>query len=280
MEILADEEGLKHINLTDGDANLMKNRQGFIAGYNLEAVVSPLKVTETKKTGMLMTATEVVQEAADVKQLVPMLKQAEENSGKKADQSLADAGFHSGANLAECEKRDQVIVMPEVQDRALQNPYHKDKFLYDYNLNSYQCPRGQTLKFVKLQLVRRTMMRIYRGSGAICRKCSAFGTCTKDKRHGRVLQIGEYEAEIRRHREWMATEEARITYKRRKELIEPSFGIIKEAMGIHRFLLRSLHNVRAEASVLATAFNLRTIYGLWKDWTLEKRSELFTEIGR
>lgn len=280
MEVLEAEDGPKHINLTDGESNLMKTRQGFVAGYNLEAVVSPLKVSESGKTGLIMTAEEVVTEPADTKQLIPILEQSEENVGQPAQKSLADAGFHSGANLAACEKREQVIVMPEVQERALLNPYHKDKFIYDVKADSYQCPCGQTLRFRHTKLVRKTVMRIYRGSGDICGKCSAYGTCTKNRHHGRELQIGEHEAEIRRHRDWMATEEAKTIYKRRKELIEPSFGIIKEQMGIRRFLLTGLSNVKAEAAVLATAFNLRTLYGVWKGWTGAKRNKLMSWIPR
>ena len=41
--------------------------------------------------------------------------------------------------------------------------------------------------------------------------------------------------------------------------MEPVFGIIKEQMGVRRFLLRSLANVAAEWTALATAFNLRTV---------------------
>jgi hypothetical protein len=57
----------------------------------------------------------------------------------------------------------------------------------------------------------------------------------------------------------MATEEAKTAYKKRKQLIEPVFGIIKEHLGVRRFLLRGLDNVRAEWSLLATAFNLRAL---------------------
>jgi transposase len=283
MEQLKNEEDRKQINLTDSETNLMKSRQGIIAGYNLEAAVSPLKAAESNKTGMLITAMEVVQDPGDCKQLIPMIDQAKENTGKQADHSLADAGFHSGANLAECEQRQQVIVMPEVQERALQKPYHKDKFIFDSNTDSYLCPCGQALKFIQTKLARRTLTRIYRGSGAICRACIAFGICTKNKHHGRELQVGEYEAELRRHRVWMKTDEAKKAYKPRKELIEPIFGIIKEQMGIRRFLLRGLHNVRAEGCFVATAFNLRTLYGVWKSWGSEKRRNLFNmvkELGK
>ena len=46
---------------------------------------------------------------------------------------------------------------------------------------------------------------------------------------------------------------------RRKQLVEPAFGIIKEQQGARRFLLRGLVNVEAEWTMLATAFNLRML---------------------
>ena len=280
LAVLTEEEGRKNINLTDADTRLMKSRQGIIAGYNLEAVVSPLKVEETHKSGLFMTAVEVVTETTDTRQLLPMLEQAQENTGKQAEKSLADAGFHSGANLASCQRREQVIVMPESQEQALKQPYHKDRFIYDTDSDSYLCPLGQTLRFVGQKYNRQIKVYIYRGSARICRQCSAFGSCTRNKHHGRELQISEYEAALRRHRVWMTTEEAKAAYKRRKELIEPSFGIIKEVMGIRRFLLRGLSSVRAEATVLAAAFNLRTLYGVWKAWLSGKRKELVTLLQK
>ena len=274
MEVLAIDEEKEDINLTDADATLMKGRQGFVAGYNLEAVVSPLKVNEAGKSGLLVTALDVVDESDDHGQLVPMLEQSEANTGKKAELSLADAGFHSGENLAECEERKQKIVMPEAQDRALKQPYHKGRFTYDEETDSYRCPCGHILRYACTKDSDKLPRRVYRGSGSICRECQAFGKCTKDKRNGRELEVGLYEAELRRHRKLMTTEEAKKAYKRRKELIEPAFGIIKERMGIRHWLLRGYTNVRAEAKTLATAFNLRTLYSVWQLWTTEKRNQM------
>ncbi len=62
----------------------------------------------------------------------------------------------------------------------------------------------------------------------------------------------------------MTTERARRLYARRKELIEPIFGILKEQLSARRFLLRGLANVRAEFALLATAFNLRTLWKVWR----------------
>ena len=46
--------------------------------------------------------------------------------------------------------------------------------------------------------------------------------------------------------------------------VEPVFGIIKEQQGARRFLLRGLVNVAAEWTMLATAFNLRTLWRVWR----------------
>ncbi len=279
MGRLAMEEDKKNLNLTDGDANLMKARQGMVAGYNLQAVVSPLKVAEAGRAGMLVTAVATVQDSFDNNQLVPMTERAEEMTGQKADITLADAGYDSGANLARCEERKQVIVMPQAEDHELQNPYHKDKFIHDANTDTYYCPCGQLLKYLKDKLVRKTIFRVYRTSGRVCQACTAFGTCTK-QRFGREILIGPFDAELRRHRAWMATPEAKAAYGRRKELVEPVFGIMKEQMGIRRFLLRGWANVCAEGNMIATAFNLRTLCHIWQTWSSARREGLSSIVQK
>ena len=63
----------------------------------------------------------------------------------------------------------------------------------------------------------------------------------------------------------MDTEEAKELYKLRKQLVEPVFGILKEQLGARRFLLRCLDNVRSEWGLIASAFNLRSLYWAWKE---------------
>ena len=279
VERLTEEEELKRVNLTDCDAGLMKSRQGIVAGYNIQAVVSPLKVPETEKAGgVLITAVDTVQDAEDHHQLVNMLEQAEDTTGKKADITLADTGYHSGTNLAACEQRKQMVAIPESQEHRL-NPPHHNRFSYDANTDSYVCPLGQTLKFIETRRVVKKVVRVYGGLGAVCRLCSAFGVCTKNRYRGRELLIGPYEAVLRHHREWMATQEAKVAYRRRKELSEPSFGIIKEQMGFRRLLLRGLNNAKAEVVMIATAFNMRTLYRAWR-WRLNKTCKTWAAGAR
>jgi transposase len=269
MERLTEEEGLKRVNLTDCDAGLMKSRQGIVAGYNIQAAVSPLKASDSNKAGsLLITAVDTVQDAEDHHQLVNMLEQAEDTTGKKADITLADTGYHSGTNLAACVQRKQNVAIPESQEHRL-NPPHHNRFSYDVNNDSYVCPLGRALKYIETRRVVKKVVRVYGGLGAVCRLCSAFGVCTKNRYRGRELLIGPYEAVLQHHREWMATQKAKVAYKRRKELSEPTFGIIKEQMGFRRLLLRGLNNTKAEVVTIAIAFNLRTLYRVWC-WRLNK----------
>jgi transposase len=269
MERFVDEEGLRRVNLTDGDAELMKSRQGIVTGYNAQAMVSPLDPDRAGASGLLITAAEVVNDPDDHARLIPMVDQAQDNTGEPAGKTLGDAGYHSGANLQACVERGQCVVMPESQDKAMTQPYHKDRFAYDNTADTYACPQGQRLHFAGIKRRRGRMpMRVYRARGAVCRGCPAFGLCTTDRRQGRALEIGPHEAVLRTHRAWMATEEAKAAYRQRKELAEPVFGIVKDQQGARRFLLRNLANVSAEWTMLATAFNLRT---LWKVWASRLR---------
>jgi hypothetical protein len=204
-----------------------------------------------------------------------MIEQARALTGERAGVTLADGGYHSGPNLAACDGLGQAILMPEARRRALEQPYHKDAFAYDPATDSYACPGGQALRFrgVK-QRPGRPLMRVYRGAAAVCRACPAFGACTTDRRQGRALEVGPEEARLRRHRAVMATDAARAAYRRRQQLPEPAFGILKEQQAARRLLLRRLDNVRAEWALLATAFNLRALWRVWRDRAPAQRPAL------
>lgn len=282
LEEVTAEDGPKHSNLTDPDARLMKGPQGYVVGYNAQAMVSPLASTTAGRTGLFITAGEVTDCPADQEQLLPMVKQAEENTGRPADLTLADGGYHSGPNVAACAEQKRAVAIPESNRPAREepDPYGRDAFTYDPETDSYTCPQGQTLRFVGEKHSKgRPVSRVYRASRTICFACPAFGVCTRDRRHGRMLQVGPHDLALRAHRAWMATEKAKAAYRQRKQLPEPTFGILKEQQGARRFLLRGLEHVRAEWALLATAFNLRTLYRVWRDWAAQRPTERWMLTG-
>ncbi len=271
------QQGLRRVNLTDEDAQLMKGRQGIMPAYNAQTMVSPLDPAQASGSGMLITAADVVNTAADSAQLPPMLEESEEMTGARVPVTLADGGYHTAKNLEAGARRGDVFVMPERYHPGVQGPYFKDRFVYDAATDSYVCPQGGRLPFRGLRRNNGKSpgpYRVYCASRTMCRACPAYGVCTKDKHSGRALWIGPTDTLLRKHRQWMTTEVAKRWYARRKGLIEPVFGILKDQLRARQFLLRGLANVKAEFMMLATAFNLRVLWRAWAPHQSQGPAEL------
>ena len=58
----------------------------------------------------------------------------------------------------------------------------------------------------------------------------------------------------------LRTIKGRATYARRKQIVEPVFGQIKEARGIRRFWLRGLEQVQAEWKLICATHNLLKLW--------------------
>lgn len=94
----------------------------------------------------------------------------------------------------------------------------------------------------------------------------------KRQRHGRsIAQLEERSdppapppdapvAERMAHR--LETKEGREIYSQRKQTVEPVFGIIKEALGFRRFLLRGCEKVSLEWGLVSTSYNLKRLFNL------------------
>ncbi len=60
----------------------------------------------------------------------------------------------------------------------------------------------------------------------------------------------------------MQTDAARKRYAKRKQTVEPVFGIIKSVLGFRHFHLRGLERVSTEWSLVALAYNVKRLYAL------------------
>jgi transposase len=268
------EDGPAKTNLTDPDATLQKARGGgFLVGYNAQAMVAGVPAvpaddpaTPARPGGLLITAADVTTDRDDHGQLLPLRAQAIATTEGPIPQVLADGGYHSTGNLAACADDEQVVLMPDPQAPRSGAAYHKDRFVYDPTADTYTCPQGQPLHFHGLmeRAGDKPTARRYRASKPICDACPVRAACTTSKTKGRSITIGPDDVLLRAHRTLMMTDDARAAYRRRKTLPEPAFGILKEQQAARRFLLRRLDHVCAEWSLLATAFNLRTLARIWR----------------
>ena len=60
----------------------------------------------------------------------------------------------------------------------------------------------------------------------------------------------------------LESEDGKARYKKRKQTVEPVFGIIKSAIGFTRFHLRGLRHVASEWLLVALAYNCRRLHRL------------------
>ena len=107
-------------NFTDPESRIMKTgSKGFEQCYNAQTAVDGEE--------QIIVAAEVGQNAADVRQLIPMIDQAIENTGVEPSLVLADAGYRSEENFRKLEALDIEGLIPlgkEGKNKA-SNPEHK-----------------------------------------------------------------------------------------------------------------------------------------------------------
>jgi transposase len=83
------------------------------------------------------------------------------------------------------------------------------------------------------------------------------------KGRGRRRRAGRLRhAEPRRMRQRLRSPAGRAVYARRKAIIEPVFGVLKEQRGMRRFRLRGLAKVAVEMALASTAYNLTRMWSL------------------
>jgi len=124
-------------NTTDPDSRIMKTRQGYVQGYNAQAIVSQDQV---------IVAVGVTQEANDVQQLKPML----ETLGRTLEAAgieecprtaLADAGYWSEASVTACSRPEGTEWLI-----ATTKDWKQRKVLRERG-----CPRGRIPKRLSLR---------------------------------------------------------------------------------------------------------------------------------
>jgi len=242
-----------HLNPGDEDARMMKCRSENRFAYNAQAVAD--------QASRLIVAAEVVRDESDNYQLVPMLDQVQENLGRVAEQTVADAGYKAVTGLAAAEEKSYPVLvnLAEPQDE----PYHASRFTYDAEKDQCICPRGERLEFEQTKArdkVEPYSVRVYQCKNY--RECPVRWQCSSSKT-GRTVQIHPNHNALVRQRNKHKDEAMRALLKRRCVIIEPVFGWGKQCLGFRRWTVRGLEKVQTQWSLMCTAINLRLLHKHW-----------------
>lgn len=238
----------KKINITDHDANYMKERQGCTrTNYNAQASVD--------EEYQFIVACDVTTECNDKKQLIPMVKQSEENLGANINIYKADSGYHSGDNLAKMSENQAESLIDDPNKQRVDNDnfkYDKVNFKYNPETNFYTCPEGKGLNLISMKEGKST----YRCKE--CPECPVKSACSKKAKYKKVVR-GKHEHLIEKNRSELISEQGRKEYQKRMHTVEPVFGNIKFNLGFRQFLVRGITKVKGEFSLMCIVHNLKKI---------------------
>ena len=257
-----DKAGQEHLNPHDGDARVMKCRDKGVNtfSYNDQAMVD--------EKSLLIVAEESVDEPTDSRQLAERTEQVKDMVGVSAETTVADGGYASSQQFAQCEQDGNDIVV-NLGERLRENPAKPltgSNFRYDEATNTMVCPRGEGLEYThtRWHSGKQEHLRCYR-----CRnkQCPEREQCSKDKK-GRKIEIGENHEALQRQRDKHRDPAERKKLAKRRYIVEPVFGWIKQQLGFRRHTVFGLAGVKAEWSLVATVYNLHRLYRWWRDGKL------------
>ena len=192
-------KGKDQYNFTDPESRIMLegSSKSFQQTYNCQAAVDA--------EAQVVVAADVVQQANDKRQLLPMAERMEENLQGRMPESLsADSGYFKSEHIeALQEKTDLLVATTGKKKRGEKDqPASEDRSAEDQKEPT-----------------------------------------TKERMESKL-----------------GSESGKEIYGRRKEIVEPVFGQIKEARGFRRFSFRGLSNVRQEWCLLCVAHNLLKLF--------------------
>jgi transposase len=243
-----EEAGAEHRHPQEPEARAVKTREGIRLGYNAQIVVD--------HDSDLVVAADVVTDATDHGQLVPMLENVVDILGEPAAETVADKGYWSGAQLLDAERRHLPVLVP-AQEQGKKGPYTKSNFRFDAERNVYICPRGVELPLESANSATtgKPALRLYRCHDATCPERAK---CTSDKK-GRAIKRYDGEDAIVRQAAKLEKSGNRILWSLRKEIVEHVFGIVKVIDGFRRFTVRGLAKAKTQWSLACLALNLRKL---------------------
>lgn len=246
-----DKEDREHMHPHDAEARMMKGgtSKRIEFAYNAQAVCDA--------SSGIVVAEAVVEEENDTHQLAPMLEQVQDNTGRAADETLADSGYDTAESLAKAEALEAPVIVAQQLDPSKVGRFHLARFTYDEQAQTVQCPEGEQLRRVSVVTHHEKPHALTRYRCDVWPSCPVGKLCSK--KGPRVIEIGPHYGAVLRQRSKRTDADAQKRLRRRSEIIERLFGQIKGNDGFTRWTFRGKQKVAAQFTMICTAINLRKL---------------------
>ncbi len=256
---LLEEMGVTQYNRTDPDAKLMVK-----PAHNLMAYNSQIAVDSRFK---FIVATETSSQNNDSTKLHKMATLTREITKNEHMVMVGDTGYYSAKELEKCAK-DNIEVVVAVPNKEKQQKdrgfYLHSDFIYDEKKDCYICPNQQILTKSNSVITKEngTKSFVYRAGSKLCKSCSLRDGCIPKRTVCKSVMRLEYSDVVKKHKEKMKTDKAKMLIKKRGTLAEHPFGTIKQTLGWSHFLVRGLEKVSGENALIMFSYNFRRFLNL------------------
>ncbi len=249
-------EGKKQISFADTDARIMGKNGNFDYQYNGQISVD--------KDNQIIVGQHLSQNANDKKEIDPAIKYIRKTTGTLPSKLSVDNGYMSGDNLEALASADlDAYVATNKGEKKNKIPLDESNrkltkvdFIYNEQDDCFTCPGGQALILMSTS---KDGTKKYQGSSDICNGCEYKNRCCKStKGQARTINTDDKEPLRKQMNEKMGTEVAKEIYKKRKVIVEPVFGQIKNT-GFRGFSVRGHEKTSGEFSLVCTAHNIKKI---------------------
>lgn len=237
-----------HRALVDPEALSLSTRQGFYFGYNLQAAVD--------EKSQIVVACDLQDQATDYQALPKLVDQVQQNCHKHPDQYLADSGYQSLENIKKIHETGATPLICRKKSKAEKENDSEisEQITKGTNDREYFCMAKKQLPMTCRMSNGYISFKLPKDFCNQCKhqnKCKIFG-----KKHVEVLD-DEDRTLYNSYIVWSRTQEYEESYKRRKAIVEPVFGNIKNK-GI-RIFCRGKKAVNRWWNIVTTAHNLEKI---------------------
>ncbi len=246
----------KQISFADKEARIMGKKGDFDYSYNGQISVD--------EDNQIIVGQHLTQNANDKQEVEPALEEIKEATDDLPDKMSLDNGYMSGDNLESFDGKDiDVYVATGKGEKKDQRPIEdsnrkikKSDFNYDEDKDCFVCSAGHTLE---LKTESSDGKKIYQGDKAECDICPYKARCCSSKRgEPRTINTDDKEPLRQKMNEKMEQESSKDIYKKRKKIVEPVFGQIKNS-GFRGFRLRGHEKASGEFSLACAVHNFKKV---------------------
>ncbi len=261
-------------SFADSDARIMLMKRGEYAyAYNAQAAVDA--------TSGIIVAADLTNTAPDVGHLPGLVERVRDlrdmidRQGAAATIVSADAGYFSTSNIAEDGDGIDLLIAAGRDDPATAaipkgGVWPADRFGYDAARDVWVCPAGQLLgrQVTPPGAAGRPAKDRYRANPLDCALCPFRARCVKPGQDHRVL-VAQRSRPTGAMRYKMRQPVNRRRYARRKVIVEPVFGQLKENRSFSALSVRGLALAKAEYLLACVVHNLGKLLRVWLPGTVQ-----------